>query len=150
MQSQRISRELLKITNNPPPGICLIPTEKLHVIEAKITGPPDTPYVEGIFSLEILIPEKYPFVPPSIKFVTKVYHPNIDDNGRICLNLLKMPPSGNWKPTIGLEGLLIAIRSLLESPNPEDPLMADIAEQYKNYNENFIKKAKVFTKQYAK
>lgn len=150
MQRQRISRELSKITNNPPPGICVFPTDKQNVIEARIAGPPDTPYAEGVFNLEILIPEKYPFAPPSIRFVTKVYHPNIDDNGRICLDLIKMPPSGNWKPTIGLEGLLIAIRSLLESPNPDDPLMADIAEEYKNFKEEFTRKAKHFTNQYGK
>lgn len=136
--------------NNPPSGICVCQTEKVNLIEAKITGPPDTPYAEGIFTLEIMIPEKYPFAPPSIKFVTKIYHPNIDDNGRICLDLIKMPPSGNWKPTIGLEGLLIAIRSLLETPNPDDPLMADIAEEYKNYKEDFIRKATSITKEYAK
>lgn len=149
MQRQRISRELSKITNNPHSGICVFPTEKFDLIEAKLTGPPDTPYADGIFSLEIMIPEKYPFVPPSMKFVTKIYHPNIDDNGRICLDLIKMPPSGNWKPTIGLEGLLIAIRSLLEFPNPDDPLMSNIAEEYKNYREEFTRKAKCITNQYA-
>lgn len=150
MQQQRISRELSKITKNPPPGICVFQTEKLNLIEAKITGPPQTPYADGVFTLEILIPVKYPFSPPSIKFLTKLYHPNIDDNGRICLDLLKMPPSGNWKPTIGLEGLLIAIRSLLENPNPDDPLMADIAEEFKNYKEEFTRKARHMTNQYAK
>lgn len=136
--------------NNPSSGICVFPTDKLNLIEAKITGPPNCPYAEGIFSLEIIIPEKYPFNPPGIKFITKIYHPNIDDNGRICLDLIKMPPSGNWKPTIGLEGLLIAIRYLLQFPNPDDPLMADIAEEYKNYKEEFIRKAKCATEQYAK
>lgn len=150
MQRQRISRELSKMTNNPPSGICVSSEDKLNIIEAKITGPPDTPYAEGLFCLEVLIPEKYPFTPPCIKFITKVYHPNIDENGRICLDLLKMPPSGNWKPTIGLEGLLIAIRSLLESPNPDDPLMGDIAEEYKNYKDIFTKKAKQYTQDYAK
>lgn len=150
MQRQRISRELSKITTDPPPGICVFQTDKLNLIEAKITGPPETPYEKGIFTLEILIPEKYPFSPPSIKFLTRVYHPNIDESGRICLDLIKMPPSGNWKPTIGLEGLLIAIRSLLESPNPDDPLMADIAEEYKNYKEEFLRKARHITNQYAK
>ncbi|KAJ8967393.1 hypothetical protein NQ314_002899 [Rhamnusium bicolor] len=151
MQRQRLSRELSKMTNSPPQGICVFPKDdKLNVFEAKLTGPEDTPYKDGIFSLEILVPEKYPFAPPSIKFTTKIYHPNIDDNGRICLDLIKMPPAGNWKPTIGLEGLLIAVRMLLETPNADDPLMADIAEEFKNYNEDYIKKAKMFTEKYAR
>lgn len=150
MQRQRLSRELTKIANSPPQGICVFPKdEKLSVLEAKITGPKETPYQDGVFNLEINVPEKYPFAPPSIKFLTKIYHPNIDDNGRICLDLIKMPPAGNWKPTIGLEGLLIAIRMLLETPNPDDPLMADIAEEFKNYKKDFLTKAKMFTDKYA-
>lgn len=150
MQRQRLTRELSKITNSPPQGICVFAkNEKFDVLEAKITGPKETPYQNGVFSLEIIVPEKYPFAPPSIKFVTKIYHPNIDDNGRICLDLIKMPPAGNWKPTIGLEGLLIAIRMLLETPNPDDPLMADIAQEFKNHNTDFVEKARMFTEKYA-
>ncbi|EFA06125.1 Ubiquitin-conjugating enzyme E2 N-like Protein [Tribolium castaneum] len=150
MQHQRLSRELAKISNSPPVGISVSPKDdKLNVLEAQIVGPDNTPYKNGIFKVEILIPEKYPFIPPSIKFITKVYHPNIDDNGRICLDLIKMPPKGNWRPTIGLEGLLIAIRMLLETPNPEDPLMAEIAEEYRNMNSEFVKKAQLFTQKYA-
>ncbi|RZC37594.1 UQ con domain containing protein [Asbolus verrucosus] len=150
MQQQRLSRELAKISNSPPPGISVSPkNDKLNVLDAQIIGPENTPYRNGIFKLEILIPGKYPFTPPSIKFVTKVYHPNIDDNGRICLDLIKMPPKGSWRPTIGLEGLLIAVRMLLESPNPDDPLMADIAEEYKTCNSEFVRKAKLFTEKHA-
>ncbi|XP_023030199.1 ubiquitin-conjugating enzyme E2 T [Leptinotarsa decemlineata] len=150
MQRYRLTRELEKMTNSPPRGICVFQkNDKLQHLEVKLTGPEDSPYKKGIFTLEIVIPEKYPFTPPSIKFITKIYHPNIDDNGRICLDLIKMPPSGNWKPTIGLEGLLIAIRMLLQYPNPEDPLMADIAEEFKNYNDEYVKKAEMMTAKYA-
>lgn len=150
MQRQRLSRELMKMSDSPPHGICVFSKDdKLRELEAKITGPDDTPYKGGIFTLQIIVPERYPFAPPSIKFVNKIYHPNIDDNGRICLDLIKMPPSGSWKPTIGLEGLLIAVRMLLQNPNPDDPLMADIAEEYKNYKEEYLKKAKLYTEKYA-
>lgn len=150
MQKQRLGRELSQLAASPPQGISVsAKNDDLKVLEAQVIGPEGTPYENGLFKLEISIPEKYPFVPPSIKFVTKVYHPNIDDNGRICLDLIKMPPSGNWRPTIGLEGLLIAIRMLLESPNPDDPLMADIANEYKGMNSEFLKKAKGYTKKYA-
>lgn len=113
-----------------------------------------TPYESGIFKLEIKIPDKwefhlytwkilfpfkcrkviasfvvfnsYPQSPPCLRFKTPVYHPNIDDNGRICLDLLKMPPEGSWRPVITLESVLLSIQQLLGSPNPDDPLMADI------------------------
>lgn len=151
MQRQaRLGRELAKISNSDSKGICVFPKDdNLQILEAQITGPEGTPYEKGVFKLEIMVPEKYPFTPPSIKFLTKIYHPNIDDNGRICLDLIKMPPKGGWKPTIGIEALLIAIRMLLESPNPEDPLMADIAEEYKRYNADFVTKAKAYTEKYA-
>ncbi|XP_060519280.1 ubiquitin-conjugating enzyme E2 T-like [Cylas formicarius] len=151
MQRQtRLARELSKIGNSDMKTICVFAKdENMNVLEAQIIGPENTPYEKGIFKLEIIIPEKYPFMPPSIRFITKVYHPNIDENGRICMDLIKMPPKGSWKPTIGLEGVLIAIRMLLETPNPDDPLIADIAEQYKRSIEDFVKKAKEYTIQYA-
>ena len=65
--------------------------------------------------------------PPLLKFVTKVYHPNIDSNtGLICLDVLKMPPHGKWRPTHKISSILTAIQQLLSDPNPYDPLDAEI------------------------
>jgi len=58
--------------------------------------------------------------------VTPVYHPNIDSSGKICLDILKMPPTGAWKPLITLEGVLVAICTLMNCPNPDDPLVPEI------------------------
>ncbi|KAK5648241.1 hypothetical protein RI129_003133 [Pyrocoelia pectoralis] len=149
-KQQRLLREIAKITGSPPKGISLTSKdETLTAFEGSIIGPENTPYYKGIFNLEILIPENYPFSPPSMKFLTKLYHPNIDENGRICLDLIKMPPKGNWKPTIGLEGLLIAVKMLLEHPNPDDPLMMEIAKEFKNDKAVFERKAKKYTEEYA-
>lgn len=59
----------------------------------EITGPEDSPYEGGIFELDVSVTDRYPFEPPKVRFVTPIYHPNIDSTGRICLDLLKMPPA---------------------------------------------------------
>ena len=63
------------------------------IIYTEVTGPEDTPYEGGVFELMLSLPARYPFEPPKLRFVTPIYHPNIDSTGRICLDLLKMPPS---------------------------------------------------------
>lgn len=151
MQRQRLMRELDKMSKHPPTGICVTPKDdNLKILEANILGPDDSPYKNGVFNLEIAIPDNYPFFPPSIKFNTKVYHPNIDDEGRICLDLIKTPPKGRWRPTIGLEGLLVAIRMLLQTPNPDDPLMAEIAEEFQCNRKEFDRKVMDYVEKYAK
>ena len=65
----------------------------LKSMRLEITGPENSPYEGGIFELDLSITDRYPFEPPKLRFITPIYHPNIDSTGRICLDLLKMPPS---------------------------------------------------------
>lgn len=151
-REQRLKKELLRISQKPPPGISLFQKDDANFtnLEALLIGPEDSPYKDGVFKIEIIVAENYPFSPPGVKFLTQIYHPNIDNSGRICLDLLKMPPKGGWKPTISLEGLLIAVRMLLQYPNPDDALMAEIGFEYKQCKTEFEKKARLFTEKYAK
>ncbi|RKO97740.1 hypothetical protein CXG81DRAFT_1264, partial [Caulochytrium protostelioides] len=91
-----------------------------------------SPYAGGTFRLRLRVPERYPFVPPMVVFVTPVYHPNIDPEGRICLDVLKLPPAGGWRPSLTLGVVLAAVRQLLREPNPSDPLRAEVAAEYLN------------------
>lgn len=70
--------------------------------------------------------DRYPFEPPIAAFTTAIYHPNVDREGRICLDLLKLPPKGTWRPTVSLISLLTAIKLLLAEPNADDPLVPEI------------------------
>lgn len=112
---------------------------------AMIIGPTGTPYEGGIFRLKIDVPSDYPFKPPMFRFDTKVYHPNISSSGAICLDILK----SEWSPALTIPKVLISICSLLNDPNPNDPLVADIAYTYKTNREEFNQMAKQWTLQYA-
>ena len=74
----------------------------------------------------LVLPSRYPFEPPKVRFVTPIYHPNIDGEGRICLDILNMPPKGAWKPSLNVLTVLVSIGLLLAEPNPDDGLVADI------------------------
>ncbi|KAL9824383.1 ubiquitin-conjugating enzyme E2 T isoform 2-T2 [Geothlypis trichas] len=115
----------------------------------EILGGVDTPYEKGIFNLEIIVPERYPFEPPKIRFLTPIYHPNIDSAGRICLDVLKLPPKGAWRPSLNISTLLTSIQLLMAEPNPDDPLMANISSEYKYNKQLFLLNAREWTEKYA-
>ena len=108
-------------------------------------GPEGTPYEGGIFNLDIFFPTEYPWKPPMVNFVTKVYHPNINSSGSICLDILKT----KWSPALTITKVLLSICSLLNEPNPDDPLVPDIANEYKDNRTKFIDTAKSWTTAYA-
>ncbi|XP_069674463.1 ubiquitin-conjugating enzyme E2 T-like [Periplaneta americana] len=146
----RLKRELENIAKSPPPGIsCSCKEDCVDILDASIIGMQDTPYENGVFKLEIQIPEKYPFEPPHLRFITPVYHPNVDVAGRICLDLLRLPPKGTWRPVVTLSGLLTSVQMLLTHPNPDDPLMSEIADEYRYNKSEYTKKAKEWTRKHA-
>ncbi|XP_030329356.1 ubiquitin-conjugating enzyme E2 T [Strigops habroptila] len=146
----RLKRELSLLTAEPPPGItCWQEENRVDDLRAQIVGGAGTPYEKGIFDLEILIPERYPFEPPKIRFLTPIYHPNIDSAGRICLDVLRLPPKGAWRPSLNISTLLTSIQLLMAEPNPDDPLMTSISSEYKYKKELFLLNAREWTEKYA-
>ncbi|KAA0203093.1 hypothetical protein HAZT_HAZT000344 [Hyalella azteca] len=81
--------------------------------------------------------------------VTPIYHPNIDSAGLICLDLLKSPPSGTWRPIHNIATLVTSLRQLLLAPNPSDPLMPEIAKEWISNKSAFEAKAREWTRKYA-
>lgn len=143
---KRLQKELAEINKNDIPNISAGPINgNLYEWEAVILGPVDTPYHEGVFTLNISIPSNYPFKPPSVIFKTKIYHPNINSSGSICLDILKT----QWSPALTLMKVLLSICSLLSDPNPNDPLVPEIANQLKTNPESYAKTAREWTLTYA-
>ncbi|TPX69726.1 hypothetical protein CcCBS67573_g06766 [Chytriomyces confervae] len=105
----------------------------------------DSPYSGGVFFLTIHFPTDYPFKPPKINFTTRIYHPNINSNGSICLDILK----DQWSPALTISKVLLSICSMLTDPNPDDPLVPEIAHLYKTDRVKYEASAKEWTRKYA-
>ncbi|XP_067644354.1 ubiquitin-conjugating enzyme E2 T-like isoform X2 [Eurosta solidaginis] len=136
----RIPIEIKQIQKNKDEhGISCMPVNEddYSYLLAKIPGPKSSPYECGIFQVTINLGSQYPFQPPIFKFSTAIYHPNIDNSGKICLDLLRMPPTGSYNPAITLESILLSIQLLLASPNPDDPLNSEAAELFKTDPKQF-------------
>lgn len=150
-RQMRLLKELKRMKDHPPHGIDMWSvSDSIDNFEAMIEGPENTPYQGGEFRLTISVPQEYPNIPPVIKFKTRIYHPNIDSQGRICLDSLKQEPLGSWKPAITLETVLIQIQLLLANPNEHDPLEIEIGKQYQQHRDQYEKEAKRMTELYAK
>ena len=146
MALKRITKELIDIQKEAL-TICSTAhrVDDMFLWDAVLLGPTDTPYTGGIFKLEIHFPNDYPFKPPKVVFKTKVYHPNINDQGCICLDSLK----DNWSPALTVNKVLLSISSLLSDPNPNDPLVLSIAQEYLSNRELYNTHAKKWTMTYA-
>ncbi|XP_014243630.1 ubiquitin-conjugating enzyme E2 L3-like isoform X2 [Cimex lectularius] len=124
----------------------------IHVDDTNIllwTGlivPDNPPYNKGSFRIEINFPAEYPFKPPKICFKTKIYHPNIDEKGQVCLPIIS---AENWKPATKTDQVIQALIALVNDPEPEHPLRADLAEEFSKDRKKFFKNAEDYTKKYS-
>ncbi|SBS86105.1 ubiquitin-conjugating enzyme E2 N, putative (UBC13) [Plasmodium malariae] len=128
------------------PGIVAVPVpENYRHFDILINGPEGTPYEGGTYKLELFLPEQYPMEPPKVRFLTKIYHPNIDKLGRICLDILK----DKWSPALQIRTVLLSIQALLSSPEPDDPLDSKVAEHFKQDKNDAENVAREWNRIYA-
>jgi ubiquitin-conjugating enzyme E2 D/E len=147
MALKRINKEYRDLQKDPPANTSAGPVNENDMFnwKATIMGPEDSPYAGGLFFLNIHFPTDYPFKPPKVQFTTKIFHPNINANGGICLDILK----DQWSPALTISKVLLSICSLLTDPNPDDPLVPEIAQMYKKDRKKFDEVAKQWTQKYA-
>ncbi|KAK7435485.1 Ubiquitin-conjugating enzyme E2 1 [Stygiomarasmius scandens] len=144
---RRVNKEILDCKNDKTSNISLelIDDSPFH-LKGSFPGPEGTPYEGGNFEVDITIPDAYPFQPVKMKFITKVYHPNISSaSGAICLDILK----DAWSPVLTLKSTLISLQSLLCSPEPNDPQDAEVAKHYTTSKASFDETAAYWTQIYA-
>lgn len=147
-RTRRIGKELADINNDPHSQIVAEPVreEDLTHLKGKFKGPPDTPYEGGTYVVDIKIPGDYPFRPPTMKFDTKVWHPNVSSvTGAICLDTL----SSAWSPVLTIKSALISLQSLLSTPEPKDPQDAEVAGMLLKNPAEFQHKAREWAVKFA-
>jgi ubiquitin-conjugating enzyme E2 D/E len=146
MASRRILHEFKEL--NTDDSICCVarPVEsEINTWNLAMHGPKDTPYETGSFLLQAVFSADHPFSPPVLRFQTKVYHPNIDAHGNICIDILK----DKWSPVLSISKIITSIQSLLAEPNPHDPLVQESADLYLDDREQFNAKARLWCNLYA-
>jgi ubiquitin-conjugating enzyme E2 N len=143
---RRIIKETERIQKNPIAGISATPrSDNPRHFDIRIVGPKGSPYENGTFLLELFLGEDYPMTPPKVHFLSKIYHPNVDRVGRICLDILK----DKWSPALQIDKVCLSIQLLLQNPNPDDPLDTRIAEHWKRDPRGAMQVAQEWTRRYA-
>ena len=142
----RINKETQKLQTDPIVGIYAEPMkDNPRHFDVMIAGPKDSPYEGGLFKLQLYLPEDYPMVPPKVLFMTKIYHPNINFLGMICLDILK----NNWSPALQIRSVLLSIQLLLSEPNTADPLNESVNAHWLKDKADAQNTAKEWTAKYA-
>ena len=119
--------------------------------QVQIIGPPKTPYEGGIFPAILEFPEEFPNLPPKMRFVCPMFHPNIRETGEVCISILHPPGadefeyedrSERWLPIHTVESILISVISLLSDPNVESPENVEAARLYRNDRPAYLKRVR--------
>lgn len=149
-----LKRQLIAMAKNPPEGISvgLQDDDDMYTWEIMIIGPDGTLYEGGMFRATLVFPKDFPVMPPEMRFLTKMWHPNIYPDGKVCISILHPPGDDphnvqetadlRWRPVLGVETILISVISLLSDPNDESPANIDAAVQWRDDFPEFKKQVK--------
>lgn len=143
MASKRVAKELESLSKELPPYLRQLSSDDANVLVWHMLLLPDQlPYGLKAFQVRIDFPREYPFKPPTLRFTTKIYHPNVREDGLVCLPLIS---NENWKPYTKPYQVLEALNVLVSKPNLEEPVRLELADLLTQNPEMFRKKAEEFT-----
>ncbi|XP_070275254.1 ubiquitin-conjugating enzyme E2 R2-like [Myotis yumanensis] len=139
--------ELKSLQEEPVEGfrIAQVHESDLYNWEVAIFGPPNTLYEGGYFKAHIKFPIDYPYPPPTFRFLTKMWHPNIYGNGHVCISILHPPvddpqsgelPSERWNPTQNVRTILLSVISLLNEPNTFSPANVHASVMFRKWRDS--------------
>ncbi|XP_045410369.1 ubiquitin-conjugating enzyme E2 B-like [Lemur catta] len=132
-----LMRDFKRLQGDPRADVSRAPSENnLTQWSAVIFGPEGTPFEDGTFKLEIEFSEEYPNKPPTVRFLSKMFHPNVYADGSICLDSLQ----NRWSPTSDVSSILTSIQSLLDDPNPNGPANSQAAQLYQENKREYEKR----------
>eukprot|EP00761_Pharyngomonas_kirbyi_P014236 gb/GECH01014266.1/.p1 GENE.gb/GECH01014266.1/~~gb/GECH01014266.1/.p1 ORF type:complete len:167 (+),score=41.81 gb/GECH01014266.1/:1-501(+) len=148
-----LKKQLTDLKKHPVDGFSAGLTDDSSLFEwdILIIGPPDTLYEGGFFKAKMTFPKDYPENPPELKFISDIWHPNVYQDGRVCISILHPPgddeygyeqASERWSPIHTVETILISVISMLSDPNDESPANLDAAKEWRENRDSFIKKVK--------
>jgi len=145
--SRRLQKELGDIRKSNSKSFRDIQVDESNLLNWQgLLVPENSPYNKGAFRIDIVFPAEYPFKPPKVSFRTKIYHPNIDEKGQVCLPIIS---AENWKPATKTDQVIHSLVTLVNDPEPEHPLRADLAEEYTKDRKKFLKNAEEFTRKHS-
>ncbi|VDO08722.1 unnamed protein product [Rodentolepis nana] len=142
-----LQKELKELVDSPVEGfkVTLVDESNLFVWDAALFGPPQTLYEGGYFKARLSFPHDYPYNPPTVRFLSEMFHPNIFENGNVCISILHSPgedmysdehPSEQWNPTQSVRTVLLSIISLLNEPNINSAAHIDASVAYRKWVES--------------
>lgn len=141
---RRLMRDFKRLQEDPPTGVSGAPSENnIMLWNAVIFGPVGTPFEDGTFKLLIEFSEEYPNKPPTVRFVSRMFHPNVYADGSICLDILQ----NRWSPTYDVSSILTSIQSLLDEPNPNSPANSQAAQLYQENKREYEKRVTAIVEQ---
>lgn len=146
-----MKRQLKELAKSPVDGFSagLVDEANVYEWEVCVMGPSGTPFEGGLFRARLSFPRAYPQRPPTLRFTTDIWHPNVYPDGTVCISILHEPGDDQygyeraeerWLPVHTVESIMLSVISMLASPNPDSPANVEAAREYRDAYANFCKK----------